>query len=195
MHRALDWPRHFGNGTFPSSRGPPPGALAAEAPTPEIALEFPGGIRAGSPSRTTGEQRTFPVAFLGCRAAPQRQELSSKDNYPPRESTSMNGTYSVPHPKNEPVRSYAPGTSERDSIKARLATMAADQIEIPLIIGGQEIRTRKDYGRGHASPALPRPLPPATAVGQTRSNRRSKPPPTPTGSGPLCVGRTALRSS
>ena len=53
----------------------------------------------------------------------------------------MNGTYSVPHPKNEPVRSYAPGTSERDSIKARLATMAADQIEIPLIIGGQEIRT------------------------------------------------------
>ena len=53
----------------------------------------------------------------------------------------MNGTYSVPHPKNEPVRSYAPGTSERDSIKARLATMAADQMEIPLIIGGQEIRT------------------------------------------------------
>ena len=53
----------------------------------------------------------------------------------------MNGTYSVPHPKNEPVRSYAPGTSERDSIKARLATMAAGQIEIPLIIGGQEIRT------------------------------------------------------
>ena len=53
----------------------------------------------------------------------------------------MNGTYSVPHPKNEPVRSYAPGTSERDSIKARLATMAADQIEIPLIIGGQEICT------------------------------------------------------
>ena len=53
----------------------------------------------------------------------------------------MNGTYRVPHPKNEPFRSYAPGTPERDSIKARLATMAADQIEIPLIIGGQEIRT------------------------------------------------------
>ena len=53
----------------------------------------------------------------------------------------MNGTYRVPHPTNEPVRSYAPGTPERDSIKARLAAMDAEQIEIPLIIGGQEIRT------------------------------------------------------
>ncbi len=53
----------------------------------------------------------------------------------------MNGRYRVPHPTNDPVRSYAPGTPERDSIKARLATMAAEQVEIPLIIGGQEIRT------------------------------------------------------
>ncbi len=53
----------------------------------------------------------------------------------------MNGRFNVPTPTNDPVRSYAPGTPERDSIKNRLAAMAAEQVEIPLIIGGQEIRT------------------------------------------------------
>ena len=42
---------------------------------------------------------------------------------------------------NEPVRSYAPGSAERKALKARLASMAASAIEIPLVIGGKEIRT------------------------------------------------------
>ena len=53
----------------------------------------------------------------------------------------MNGRFRVPDPTNDPIRSYAPGTPERDSIKARLAATAAEEVEIPLIIGGQEIRT------------------------------------------------------
>jgi 1-pyrroline-5-carboxylate dehydrogenase len=44
-------------------------------------------------------------------------------------------------PENEPILGYAPGSPERDELKARLATMAAEEIEIPLIIGGQEVRT------------------------------------------------------
>jgi 1-pyrroline-5-carboxylate dehydrogenase len=47
----------------------------------------------------------------------------------------------VPPPVNEPVRSYAPGSPERASLKARLAQMAGERIEIPLIVGGQDIRT------------------------------------------------------
>jgi 1-pyrroline-5-carboxylate dehydrogenase len=54
---------------------------------------------------------------------------------------SFNGHRRVPRPVNEPVRSYAPGSPERASLKARLAAMAAETIEIPLVIGGKDIRT------------------------------------------------------
>jgi len=46
-----------------------------------------------------------------------------------------------PVPENEPILGYAPGSPEREELKGRLATMAAEEIEIPLIIGGQEVRT------------------------------------------------------
>ena len=47
----------------------------------------------------------------------------------------------VPTPVNEPVKSYAPGSAEKKELKARLKSMAAERIEIPLIIGGKEIRS------------------------------------------------------
>jgi 1-pyrroline-5-carboxylate dehydrogenase len=50
-------------------------------------------------------------------------------------------SYRVPIPINEPIRSYAPGTSERQALKNKLAAMSAEKIEIPIIIGGKEIRT------------------------------------------------------
>jgi 1-pyrroline-5-carboxylate dehydrogenase len=55
--------------------------------------------------------------------------------------TALNGNPRVPAPVNEPVRSYAPGSPERASIKARLASMAGDRIQIPLVIGGRHIET------------------------------------------------------
>ena len=51
------------------------------------------------------------------------------------------GIRRVPEPVNETNRSYAPGTPERAELKARLASMAGEKIEIPLVIGGKEIRT------------------------------------------------------
>ena len=53
----------------------------------------------------------------------------------------MSATLHVPPPRNEPVLSYAPGTSERDEVKSTLERMAGERIEIPLIIGGEEVRT------------------------------------------------------
>ena len=44
-------------------------------------------------------------------------------------------------PVNEPVRSYEPGTEERAALKARLAEMAGEQIDIPIVIGARDIRT------------------------------------------------------
>jgi 1-pyrroline-5-carboxylate dehydrogenase len=42
---------------------------------------------------------------------------------------------------NEPVRAYEPGAPDRAALKAQLAAMARERVEIPLIVGGQEIRT------------------------------------------------------
>jgi 1-pyrroline-5-carboxylate dehydrogenase len=53
----------------------------------------------------------------------------------------FNGHRHVPPPVNEPIRSYAPGSPERASLKARLKAMAAEKVEMPLIIGGHEVRT------------------------------------------------------
>ena len=47
----------------------------------------------------------------------------------------------VPAPVNDPNRSYAPGSPERAELKARLEAMAGEKIDIPLVIGGKEIRT------------------------------------------------------
>jgi len=54
---------------------------------------------------------------------------------------SFNGHRRVPPPVNEPIRSYAPGSPERASLKARLKTMAAEKVDMPLIIGGKEVKT------------------------------------------------------
>ena len=51
------------------------------------------------------------------------------------------GVRRVPTPVNEPVRSYAPGSPERAELKARLDSMAAERIDIPVVIGGREIRS------------------------------------------------------
>ena len=47
--------------------------------------------------------------------------------------------FRVPTPVNEPVRTYAPGSPERESLKLHLQKAA--KIEIPLVIGGKEVRT------------------------------------------------------
>ena len=55
----------------------------------------------------------------------------------------MSGEFQSPIPINEPVRSYAPGTPERTALKAKLKEMAAEEIEIPILIGGKEVRSKK----------------------------------------------------
>ena len=47
----------------------------------------------------------------------------------------------IPRPVNQPVRSFAPGTPERATLRKSLAQQFSQQIEIPLLIGGKEVRT------------------------------------------------------
>lgn len=52
-----------------------------------------------------------------------------------------NAIFKMERPKNEPVLSYAPGSAERAALEKELKRLSSTQIEIPLIIGGKEIRT------------------------------------------------------
>jgi len=49
----------------------------------------------------------------------------------------------IPTPVNEPVLSYAPGNRERSELKQALKDLSSRQIEIPVVIGGKEVRTGK----------------------------------------------------
>src|SRR5687768_7685259 len=53
----------------------------------------------------------------------------------------LNGIINVPPPVNEPVLSYAPGSPERASLRRRLDAMYGERIDIPLRIGGRDVRT------------------------------------------------------
>ena len=56
-------------------------------------------------------------------------------------SDAISGRRRVPRPENDPNLTYAPGTPARAELKARLATMASETVDIPIIIGGKEIRS------------------------------------------------------
>jgi len=53
----------------------------------------------------------------------------------------FDATVHPPRPSNEPVLSYAPGSQERASLKAQLDRMMREVVEIPMVIGGEEVRT------------------------------------------------------
>jgi len=52
-----------------------------------------------------------------------------------------NAIFKVPEPINEPILSYEPGSKERQELKAELKRLQETEIEVPLIIGGKEVKT------------------------------------------------------
>ncbi|MFD4661596.1 L-glutamate gamma-semialdehyde dehydrogenase [Kitasatospora sp. NPDC058444] len=50
----------------------------------------------------------------------------------------MDAVTEVPVPVNEPVRAYAPGSPERDRLVRRLDELAAEQVPLPMTIGGEQ---------------------------------------------------------
>jgi 1-pyrroline-5-carboxylate dehydrogenase len=51
------------------------------------------------------------------------------------------GNFRVPIPNNEPIYSYAPGTSDREKLEQALKKLKGMKIEVPMIIGGKEVKT------------------------------------------------------
>jgi 1-pyrroline-5-carboxylate dehydrogenase len=52
------------------------------------------------------------------------------------------GYFSYPLPLNEPVLNYAPGSPERETLKKTLALLKKEQADVPMYIGGKEVRTK-----------------------------------------------------
>jgi 1-pyrroline-5-carboxylate dehydrogenase len=75
--------------------------------------------------------------------ATQTTPSSSGRSSGPTLNAAFAGIRRVPDPINEPNKTYAPGSPERAELKARLKSMAEEKIDIPIIIGGREIRTGK----------------------------------------------------
>jgi 1-pyrroline-5-carboxylate dehydrogenase len=55
------------------------------------------------------------------------------------------GFFRPPPPENEPVKSYAPGSPEREELQKRLRTMENERIEIPLVIGGKDVSAGETF--------------------------------------------------
>ncbi|PRD47478.1 L-glutamate gamma-semialdehyde dehydrogenase [Sphingobacterium haloxyli] len=53
----------------------------------------------------------------------------------------LKGFFNVPTPVNEPVNSYAPGTKERELLEAAIKEARAQEVDVPMYIGGKEVRT------------------------------------------------------
>lgn len=51
------------------------------------------------------------------------------------------GIYNVPTPVNEPIKSYAPGSAERKELQAMLKELRGKQIDIPMYIGGEGVKS------------------------------------------------------
>ncbi|MGE5861371.1 MAG: L-glutamate gamma-semialdehyde dehydrogenase [Ignavibacteria bacterium] len=66
-----------------------------------------------------------------------------------------NAYFKVPQPINEPIKTYKPGSPEREELKKKIAELRSKEIEVPLIIGGEEVKTgdtevmRIPHNHGH----------------------------------------------
>ena len=90
-----------------------------------------------SRAKRSDEEKTSKAKSTSDAPLPESVNQGS----PVRTTVAFNGNRRVPPAVNEPIKSYAPGSPERAALKERLRTMANENIEIPLVIGGKEVRT------------------------------------------------------
>jgi 1-pyrroline-5-carboxylate dehydrogenase len=51
----------------------------------------------------------------------------------------------APEPYNEPIKSYAPGSTEREELRARLNELADQTLDLPLVIGGKDVQLSETF--------------------------------------------------
>jgi 1-pyrroline-5-carboxylate dehydrogenase len=68
-------------------------------------------------------------------------ERTASHSISPTITTMPKGIYRVPVAVNEPIKSYAPGSAERKELQAMLAHLRGKEVDIPMYIGDQEVRS------------------------------------------------------
>ena len=53
------------------------------------------------------------------------------------------GVFNIPTPVNEPVKSYVPGSPEREELIAMINELKGIEMDVPMHIGGQEVKSEK----------------------------------------------------
>src|SRR5262249_16043562 len=61
-----------------------------------------------------------------------------------RGEPSMDAVFAVPAPRNEPVRGYAPGSPERESLHRRLGELAGERLDLTMTLDGLQRPPRAD---------------------------------------------------
>ena len=89
------------------------------------------GQYGGTARRLERRERRQPAAEPGSAG---RERKAARD-------VSAPGIFRPPAPVNEPVKSYAPGTPEREELRVRLAQMERERLSVPMVIGGEEVYT------------------------------------------------------
>jgi 1-pyrroline-5-carboxylate dehydrogenase len=90
---------------------------------------------------TKSEKPSRPTEPKQRAVAPSPKPKLTPTPGPPTLLSAFTGIRRVPPPVNEPIKSYAPGSPERAELKARLEQMAGERVDIPIVIGGREVRT------------------------------------------------------
>ena len=62
---------------------------------------------------------------------------------PPDPPPMTNAHFRIPLALNEPILDHAPGSAERAALEAQMVSLAATKLDVPLVIGGKEVRTGK----------------------------------------------------
>jgi len=58
---------------------------------------------------------------------------------------SAHGIFHAPEPRNEPIKDYAPGSPEREQLRVKLAELSGQTIDIPLVIGGEDVTLSETF--------------------------------------------------
>ena len=113
--------------------------------------------REGRAVRRSWENRGGPAAATGPpgrRRRPAIRPVPAGPVSPPLSRSPgalMDAVFSVPEPHNEPVRNYEPGSAERDRLQRRLTELAAERIDLPMTIGGEQRMAGGDADRRRAA--------------------------------------------
>ena len=135
--------RKVGSGFEKGARGRTvhgPGKLACDRRPPSAR----GGVAPNDPGHTHVRRAVVTIRAARPMSRPSHGGRCASTPFRSQVKDAMsNARFLVPPAVNEPIKDYAPGSPERHELEQSLKRIAGEKIDIPIIIGGREIRSGK----------------------------------------------------